>query len=68
MFEIGDKATGTTVLRDLHNEMGLHAIAPDLKALWKRLGIVEKGDSVTFDDTAPLAKIRRSMTVPRTDE
>ena len=68
VFEIGDRATGTTVLRDLHNEMGLHGVAPDLKALWKRLGIVEKGNSVTFEDTAPLAKIRRSMTAPRTDE
>ena len=36
--------------------------AVDLEAMWKRLGVhLEKG-VVTYDDTAPLAAVRRSIT------
>jgi hypothetical protein len=64
-LEAGDRATGTSVLRDLYRTMGVAPGNVDLPALWQKLGvrIVERGRA-GFDDTAPLAAIRRSMTEP----
>ena len=59
-----DEATGTTVLADLHARMGKKSIDADLDAAMKRLGVGRKGRTVVFDDSAPLARIRRSMTAP----
>jgi hypothetical protein len=39
-----------------------HAV--DLPALWAELGIVGRGQSLRFDDRAPLAHIRRALTAP----
>lgn len=64
VIAVGDRATGTTVLKDLHDEMGAKPVTPDLPALWRRLGVVAHGERITFDDTAPLAAIRKSMTDP----
>ena len=61
----GDRATATTVLRDLYAEMGRTPMVPDLSALWKRLGIRRDGASSTFDNDAPLADVRRAITAPR---
>jgi hypothetical protein len=63
VLEVGDAATGVPVLAELYAKTA-HAPAPvDLAALWKRLGVVRDGaGSVTFDDTAPLAAVRRAMT------
>jgi hypothetical protein len=58
----GDTATGTTVLRDLYATWSTTPVNVDLDALWKDLGVTFQKDSVTFDDTAPLAAVRRSMT------
>ena len=58
----GDRATGVPVLAELHERMGTKAEAVDLAALWRRLGVRASGGSVDFDDTAPLAAIRRSLT------
>ena len=58
----GDEATGTTALRDLYREMGQGAYLPDLPALWKRLGVEKKGGTIVFDDGAPQAALRRSLT------
>jgi hypothetical protein len=65
VLEVGDRATGTSVLKDVHDEMGDKPKVIDLDALWSRLGIIKRGDNVVFDDTAPLAEIRRSMTERR---
>jgi hypothetical protein len=58
----GDKATGTTVLRDLHEELGPKPGNVDLRALWKQLGIKYRGGHITFDETASWAAIRASIT------
>ncbi len=58
----GDKATGTTVLRDLHDELGPKPGHVDLDVLWQRLGVKYQAGAVSFDDTAPWAKIRASIT------
>jgi len=64
IFGTGDRATGTTVLTDLYEKMGTKPDAPDLDALWRDLGISVQKGRVTFDDSAPLAPIRRAITAP----
>jgi hypothetical protein len=59
---MGDKATGTTVLRDMYREMRDKPAPVDLDQLWTKLGIVMKDGVVTFDDKAPEANIRKAIT------
>ncbi len=59
-----DEATGTRVLRDLYAMMGPSAMDMDLDAIWNRLGIQMTRGTVTFDDEAPLARVRRTITKP----
>jgi hypothetical protein len=61
-FAAGDKATGTTVLKNLYDQMKNDPHPVDLPALWQQLGIVQDGDTVRFVDTAPLAAVRESIT------
>ena len=58
----GDDATGAPVLRELYQKMGPKRVEVDLDEVWRRLGVSRKGNVVTFDDKAPLARIRKSMT------
>jgi predicted metalloprotease with PDZ domain len=60
----GDKATGVPVLAELHARMGGKAEDVDLDALWRRLGVRAAGNTVTFDDAAPLAAVRRGIVPP----
>lgn len=57
-----DNATGTTVLKDLHDELGPKPGHVDLEALWQSLGVKYNSGRVTFDDTAPWANIRAAIT------
>ncbi|PYQ09781.1 MAG: hypothetical protein DMF83_02160 [Acidobacteria bacterium] len=61
-LDAGDRATGTHVLRDLYGKMGEAPMKVDLEDLWRRLGVVADGREVRFDDRAPLAAVRRSIT------
>lgn len=63
---IADKATGTTVLRDLYREMRDKPAPVDLDQLWQKLGIEMKNGAVTFNDKAPEANIRKAITTART--
>jgi hypothetical protein len=65
---LGDKATGTTVLRDLYHDMRDKPAPVDLGQLWKNLGIEAKDGSVTFNDNAPEANIRKAITAPPKNE
>jgi predicted metalloprotease with PDZ domain len=58
----GDRATGLSVLTDLHAQMGDKPVDVDLSALWKRLGVIYQNRRVTFDDRAPLAFVRTALT------
>jgi hypothetical protein len=58
----GDKATGTTVLRDLYKEMRDKPAPVDLDQLWKKLGVSWKDGAVQFNDSAPEATIRKAIT------
>ena len=64
-FRVGDAATHSTELMDLYNAMKETPMRPDLPALWKRLGVRAEGNSVVFDDSAPLAYVRKAMTSRR---
>ena len=57
-----DKAVGVSVLTRLHNEMGAKPVTPDLASLWRDLGLRPRGEGLEFDDTAPLAAIRKAIT------
>jgi hypothetical protein len=63
---IGDKATGTTVLRDLYQSMRDKPAPVDLDQLWTKLGIAVKDGDVAFNDKAPESNIRRAITAPLT--
>lgn len=65
VLSTADKAVGVDVLTRLHDEMGPKPVTPDLAALWRDLGVKMQGESLAFDDAAPLAAIRRSITEPR---
>ena len=62
VLSTADKAVGVDVLTKLHNEMGSKPVTPDLAALWRDLGLRPQGESLEFDDTAPLAAIRKAIT------
>jgi hypothetical protein len=64
ILEVGDVATGVPVLRELYQRMAHDPAPVDLDDLWRRLGVVVRGDAVSFDDAAPLASVRKAMTRP----
>jgi len=61
----GDRATGVPVLKELYQAMRATPVYVDLPTLWHKLGIEIDGDTVTFNDNAPLAPIRRAITEGR---
>ena len=62
VLETGDRSVGCSVLEDLYNQMKATPVRTDLAALWQRLGVEVSGDSVSYNDAAPLAKVRRAIT------
>jgi hypothetical protein len=64
-LEIGDKATGTTVLSDQYKKWSDAPASVDLPALWKELGVIPGPNGVIFDNNAPLAAIREAITKPK---
>jgi hypothetical protein len=65
ILSTADKAVGVDVLTRLHGEMGPKPVTPDLAALWRDLGLRPQGESLEFDDSAPLAEIRKAITAAR---
>ncbi len=65
ILSTADKAVGVDVLTRLHAEMGPRPVTPDLAALWRDLGLRRIGEDIEFDDSAPLAAIRKAITAPR---
>jgi len=65
VFATGDAATGTHVLEDLYTQMKDKPVSPDLQDLWSKLGVVSRGGTVTLDDHAPLADVRRAIMASR---
>ena len=65
VLDIAERATGTPVLRELYERLAQKPGTVDLNELFTRLGVRAQGRSVVFDDTAPLAAIRRAITAHR---
>jgi hypothetical protein len=66
VLDVGDQATGTTVLHEMYERLATKPTPVNLAALWRRLGVSISGDDrVIFDDTAELAWVRHAMTPPR---
>ena len=61
-LKAGDHATGTSVLTDLYAKMKDQPMPVDLSAMWKKLGVESDGNTVSLNDEAPLAAIRRAIT------
>lgn len=59
-----DKAVGLDVLTSLHDQWGSKPVTPDLDRLWRDLGLKPHEGGLDFDDTAPLAAIRKAITEP----
>jgi hypothetical protein len=64
VLEVTDRGTGTRVFTDLYRRLALNPGWEDLDALFARLGVQRRDDSVVFDDTAPLAWVRKAITAP----
>ena len=62
VIEVADQAVGVSVLHELYDEMGSKPVKVDLGSLWHQLGIKRQGKTVVFDDTAPLANLRKAIT------
>src|SRR5258707_15815687 len=65
-LELGDKATGTTVLQDLYKKMRDQHPPVDLDQLWQKLGLEFKSGHITFNEKAPEAAIRKAITATKT--
>ena len=61
-LRIGDDATGVGVLSELYEKMKAEPVTVDLQALWRQLGVKREDGRTQFNDSAPLAEIRRAIT------
>ena len=66
-LKVGDDAVGVPVLTELYDRMKATPVTPDLAAMWHQLGIRPSGNSVVFDQGAPLASVVRSIMAKRSD-
>jgi hypothetical protein len=64
LLDAGDLAIGEPVLTELYGRWSDDAVAVDLEALWRDLGIRPEGGTVRLLDDAPDAALRRSLTRP----
>ena len=63
LMQVGDAATETQALSSLYARFAHERVETDLPALFRRLGVMLRPDGgVSFDDGAPLAALRRSIT------
>ncbi len=60
-LKFGDEAIGVSVLVPLYEQFSTGPIDVDHEDLLHKLGIVRSGGAVRFDNTAPLANLRRSI-------
>ena len=65
-LRIGDQATGVPVLIPLYDKMKDQPYEVDLAATWKDLGVERTGNSVSFNDAAPLARVRDAISYGET--
>ncbi len=63
-LQAGDNAVKVGVLQEIYSEMKDKPYAPDLVALWRRLGVESTASGIRFRDDAPLSGIRKAITQP----
>ena len=61
IFESGDRATGVSVLVPMYQRMKADPYPVDLDQLWRDLGVAFENDEIVYDDSAPLAHIRKAL-------
>ena len=61
VFRSADRATGLDVLVPLYEKMKADPYPVDLDAVWNSLGIHLNGKQVVYNDSAPLAHIRKDF-------
>jgi len=61
VLRTGDAAVGTATLEELYAQTKDRPYAPDLRELWRQLGVDGDGTAVQLDDQAPLAAVRRAI-------
>ena len=61
-FEAGDRAVGVPVLTELYAKMRKPFPPYDLDATFRRLGVKSGALEISYDDSAPLAAVRRGIT------
>lgn len=61
VFEAGDRATGIAVLVPLYQKMKADPYPIDLDALWVELGIGLNGETIVYNDQAPMAHVRKRL-------
>ena len=66
-LEIGDRATGTTVLTSQYKLWSNSPSPVDLAKLWKDLGVARGPGSAVFDPHAPQAQVREAITARDTN-
>jgi hypothetical protein len=62
----GDEATGVSVLVPLYEKVKDQPIQANLPEMWRELGITRTGNTVVFDDKAPMASLREAITTKPT--
>jgi hypothetical protein len=67
VLQTGDEATGVHVLTDLYLKMRDQPAAPDLAALWRRVGIDTSDDRERLDENGSGAALRAAITNARLD-
>lgn len=60
-FQIGDRATGTSVLEKLYGEWKDMPMQVDLAEMWKQLGVEANGGTAVLKDDAQLSAVRRAI-------
>jgi hypothetical protein len=68
VLSVGDRATGVAVLEELYAKWSETPVEVDLPDLWRQLGVNVVRGNITFDDSAPLAKIRVGITAAHSDK
>ena len=66
VLEVAERAIGVPVLGELYQKMKDRLVDIDLTGLSSGLGVSLANENTSFDDSAPLAAIRRAITAPPT--
>ena len=64
-LQAADRKTAQKVMSELYERMGQKPYRPNLRRLWKQLGVRRDRGKIRFDDSAELAHIRKAIMTPK---